>query len=214
MTEIISPSSSSSQFGQLRPVTITAKQQLNGDLTPNAGGTVPDIQAIGDESESLSSWQKRTGIDVNKQIKLVKLAHMRYQHPDLDRITTFLKDFGMHIVKRTDDEAWYRGYGSDPYVYYARKGEQKYLGGTFLVESLEELEKASRLPNAGKIEEINEGPGGGKLLGLVDPEGFPLNLMYGQQPAEVGQLPQKVILNDETDKPRVGALSANSVDVC
>lgn len=47
----------------------------------------------------------------------------------------------MHIAKRTGDEIWYRGYGSDQYVYYARKGEKKFLGGTFEVESMEDLRR-------------------------------------------------------------------------
>lgn len=59
---------------------------------------------------------------------------MRYQHPDLDEITVFLQDFGMEVVKRTADQIWYRGYGTDQYVYYAQKGEKKFLGGTFEVE--------------------------------------------------------------------------------
>jgi hypothetical protein len=86
---------------------------------------------------------------------------MRYQHPDLAQITTFLRgsfpsdfvifwvgtdswwglDFGMLVVKRTEEEAWYAGYGPDQYVYYARKGPKKFLGGTFAVESYADLEK-------------------------------------------------------------------------
>ena len=50
-------------------------------------------------------------------------------------------DFGMTIAKQTDDEIWFRGYGVDPYVYYAKKGPKKFLGGTFQVESYEDLER-------------------------------------------------------------------------
>jgi hypothetical protein len=39
----------------------------------------------------------------------------------------------MSVAKRTDSEVWYRGYGEDQYVYYARKGPKQYLGGTFQV---------------------------------------------------------------------------------
>jgi hypothetical protein len=83
---------------------------------------------------------------------------MRYQHPDLEEITVFLQgeqfclstsknrtdlnlDFGMIIAKQTDDEIWYRGYGADPYVYYAKKGPKQFLGGSFLVESYQDLER-------------------------------------------------------------------------
>jgi hypothetical protein len=85
---------------------------------------------------------------------------MRYQHPELDEITVFLQgvcsefvfhyigflanvcsDFGMKIAKKTNEEIWYRGYGIDPYVYCARKGPKKFLGGAFEVESYQDLER-------------------------------------------------------------------------
>lgn len=53
----------------------------------------------------------------------------------------FWVDFGMQVVKKTDTQRWYRGYGPDQYVYYAQQGPKKFLGGTFEVESYEELEK-------------------------------------------------------------------------
>jgi hypothetical protein len=47
----------------------------------------------------------------------------------------------MQVAKKTDNERWFRGYGSDHYVYYARQGEKKFLGGAFEVESYADLEK-------------------------------------------------------------------------
>jgi len=47
----------------------------------------------------------------------------------------------MSIAKKTDTERWYKGYGKDQYVYYAREGEKKFLGGAFEAESYAELEK-------------------------------------------------------------------------
>jgi hypothetical protein len=147
MAETQSPNGQTTQHGQDRPVTITAadgsSQEI--DLKPNAGASIPDQQAIGEESEPLATYYDRVGIDNAKRVQMVKLAHMRYQHPDLDEITTFLLDFGMHIVKRTEDKIWYRGYGPDQYVYYAQKGEKKFLGGAYEVESEAELEKAGKI---------------------------------------------------------------------
>ena len=87
-------------------------------------------------------WKKRENIDPSKQIKLVRLSHMRYMHSDIPAIKTFLLDFGMHIVKETDEKIWWRGYSSEPYVYELEKGpEKKFLGGSWVVESYAELEK-------------------------------------------------------------------------
>lgn len=197
------------QWDTSRPITLTSAGVLStpdGEVRPNLGRTVADTDAIGPDSEPLAAWQSRHNISPANQIRLVKLAHMRYQHPDLPTIERFMRDFGMHVAARSADgeRIWFRGYGEDPYVYYAQKGPKEFLGGTFLVESMADLEKAAALPEAtGPIVELEDAPGGGFFLALRDPEGFPVNLMYGQQPAEKGELPQKVILNDETDKPRV-----------
>ena len=162
-----------------------------------------DVDALGQNTESIHQWRQTNNIDPSKQIRLVKLSHMRYQHPDLDEITTFLADFGMHLVKSTDDRRWFRGYGPDQYVYYAQKGPKKFLGGTYEVESYADLEKAAAIEGAGKIEELSDAPGGGHSVTLTDPEGFPVCFIHGQEPAETGQLPTKLITNYEQDKPRV-----------
>ena len=48
----------------------------------------------------------------------------------------------MQVAKKTDNERWFCGYGTDQYVYYARKGEKKFLGGAFEVESYTDLERS------------------------------------------------------------------------
>ncbi|KAH8817441.1 trihydroxytoluene oxygenase [Xylogone sp. PMI_703] len=169
---------------------------------PNRGATVAEHEAVKSDVK-LRDWQKKVGIDRSKQVKIVRISHMRYQHPDLDIITTFLQDFGMTVVNRTDDEVWYEGYGPDPYVYYAKKGEKKYLGGTFLVESMAELEKAQKLPGAGEITKLDNAPGGGFMLTIIDPEGFPINLIYGQVLKDDVAYPPNLVYNYESEKPRV-----------
>lgn len=201
------PEGKPSQWGTERPATITSNGTAD-EVKPNSGVSIPDVEDKAKEaySQPLSEWQKRNNIDPSKQVKLVKLAHMRYQHPDISTITKFLKDFGMHVVKQDEkgERIWYRGYGSDQYVYYAQKGEErKFLGGTFEVESYQELEKAAELSGAGHIEELKDAPGGGYLLTIHDPEGFPVNLMYGQEPAPTGDMPTRIIPNFETEKNRV-----------
>lgn len=67
------------------------KAARSREPSPNRGASVPDVTAIGEEQESLQSWRQRVGIDPSKQIRLVKVSHMRYQHPDLAEITKFLR---------------------------------------------------------------------------------------------------------------------------
>ena len=168
----------------------------------NSGASIPDVQASGSISQSISEWRAKRGIDVSKQVRIVKLAHMRYQHPDLDVIVQFLEDFGMQVVKRTETQVWLRGYGPDPYVYYAQKGPKIFLGGTFLVETREDLIKASKLDGAKEIEDMVDAPSGGSLVTVIDPEGVPINFIHGQTEVEAGSPPETLIVNYETEKPR------------
>ncbi|KAF2860303.1 trihydroxytoluene oxygenase, partial [Piedraia hortae CBS 480.64] len=167
------------------------------------GVTVPDTKGLSPYDESLAQWRQRNGIDPTKLINLTRISHVRYQHPDLDRITTFLIDFGMVVAKRTPTEAWFRGYGTDPYVYYACKGERKFLGGVFEVDDYGEMEKASRMKGAGGIVSLDYSPGGGYMLTLHDLEGFPISLIYGQERATKGEFPEKIQYNYEDEKPRI-----------
>lgn len=173
-------------------------------MAHNSGRSVPDIEAVGPNSETIPQWRKKNGIDPSKQIRLVKLSHMRYQHPNLEEITTFMKDFGMEVAKATNNKVWFKGYGGDQYVYFAQKGPKEFLGGAFEVESYQDLERAVELPGVvGGIEELGEAPGGGYMLTLQDPEGFPVNLCYGQAAVRAGESQEQLILNYENEKKRV-----------
>ncbi|KAF9692081.1 hypothetical protein EKO04_009970 [Ascochyta lentis] len=177
--------------------------QASRETSPNRGASVPQIEAIPKPCKPLRQWQDERNIDRNAQIKLTKLVHMRYQHPDLDEITLFLRDFGMTVAHKTTNARWFKGYGSDQYVYYAQQGPKKFLGGCFEVASFAELEKAASLPSAGPIEKLTDAPGGGHLLTLHDPENFPISLIHGQEKKKPGPYPEILTTNYEASKPRI-----------
>ncbi|KAI4149279.1 MAG: hypothetical protein LQ340_004709 [Diploschistes diacapsis] len=179
------------------------QSDISRETSPNRGVSELDLKAIGSERQEIKEWIKNAGIDTSKQVRLVKPSHMRYQHPDLAVITKFLKDFGMTIAKKGEGKLWFRGYGADQYVYYAQEGPMKFLGGAFEVESYEDMEKASKLPGASHIQKLDDAPGGGYLVTVNDPEGFPMNLIYGQEPAKPGPMPGQLEYNFENDKPRL-----------
>ena len=47
----------------------------------------------------------------------------------------------MTVAQKAEGRRWFRGYGTDQYVYYAQEGPMKFLGGSYEVESYEDLEK-------------------------------------------------------------------------
>ncbi|KAE8361869.1 Glyoxalase/Bleomycin resistance protein/Dihydroxybiphenyl dioxygenase [Aspergillus caelatus] len=172
---------------------------------PNRGMTLADTVAMGINQESQASWLAKRHISVESRIKLTRLSHMRYQHPDLDAIHQFMMDFGLQVALQTDDEVWYKGYGPDQYVYYAKKGPRKFLGGVFQAASWDDFERASKLSSAEPVEQLHDAPGGGFLVTVTDPEGFPVNVIYGQQLVadKPTYSPEKVVLNFPEEKPRV-----------
>ena len=50
---------------------------------------------------------------------------------------------------------------------------------------------------------MRDAPGGGHIATILDPEGFPVNFIYGQTPAQPGDMPEKLVFNDESTKARV-----------
>jgi len=121
------------------------------------------------------------------RIRIVRVSHMRYRHVDLAITRQFLEDFGMHLAYSENDgkTLYFAGEGRDPYCYVAEQGEtSEFLGGTFLVETKEDLEKASRtLPQATGL--LPAGPAGGYMVSFRDPDNIPVNLCWGLEEREV-----------------------------
>ncbi|KAM5350211.1 hypothetical protein ACJ41O_006716 [Fusarium nematophilum] len=142
------------------------------------------------------------------RIKLKSLLYAYYLHPDLEKADTFLKDFGLTPTKATPDKIWYRGFGEHPFCYVSERpkdGKANLLGGGWLVETHKDLEAASRLLNASPIVD-HDGPGGGKVVTVKDPEGCALYLHFGLALRPKGQMekPQELIYNTWDRKRREG----------
>ena len=117
------------------------------------------------------------------KVRVVRLAHVHYAHPDLQRAVDFLFDFGMTEAGKESQRYYLCGYGMQPYVYVAeqsRDDKRHFLGGYWVVESEAELEKAANLANASPIKNL-EGPGGGKVVTLADPNGNLVGFVWGQK---------------------------------
>lgn len=138
-------------------------------------------------------------------IRLLKTAFVDYTHNDYDKAKQFYLDFGLEIAEEGENEIFFRGYGSEPYIYRLRRGSAARFGGAaFVVESFPELERAQSIPGASRIAEL-DGPGGGYIVSLKDPQGFHVHLVHGQKERIPEALDlQKLVVNYEDDKPRKG----------
>lgn len=138
------------------------------------------------------------------KINLKRIAHVYYIHKDLDKAHQFLLDFGFSVAKKVDDKIYYRGYGTEPFLYCATKGPEDKFGGTgWVVESMEDLQTASdTLPNATKIHD-SDAPGGGKRVTFYEPvDNCPFHLVFGQNAAEMTDTFPELEYNFPTSKHR------------
>lgn len=133
-----------------------------------------------------------------RRINLTRVGHVYYKHTDLEKAAQFLVDFGFTPVKRGQDKIYFAGYGREPFLYCAEKGEENSFGGAaWVVDSMEDLELASEtLPNASKIYALVDAPGNGYCVTFNDPvDGFPFHLVYGQTEKETSESFPKLIYN-------------------
>ena len=66
------------------------------------------------------------------------------------------------------------------------------------------LNRATRLPEASPVEDLSNSPGGGLLVIITDPEGFPLNMIFGQEPINTeDEHYEKITFNYPDEKTRI-----------
>jgi hypothetical protein len=121
-----------------------------------------------------------------EKIQVLRLAFVYYQHPDLKKALTFLKDFGFVEAQTSTNKVFLRGFGVDPYLYVAEQSpdsERHFLGGFWTVSSQEDLKKAAAQPGASAIFNL-DGPGAGQAVTLRDPNNFIVGFVFGQEERE------------------------------
>ncbi|MGA1342502.1 MAG: VOC family protein [Hyphomonas sp.] len=137
-------------------------------------------------------------------IKVRDVAFPRLQAPDLDRMESFLIDFGMVRAHRTEDALYMRGVGPAPVVHVTHLGEPGFRGFAFVAASREDLEKLAGSEGFSPIEPL-ESPGGGLRTVTTDPIGLKVEVVFGQEPAQPINTTDPRALNMGTRFERIGA---------
>jgi len=128
-------------------------------------------------------------------IAIQDIAFVRHQAPDLDRMESFLIDFGLTRSARTDDALYMRAGASAHHVHVTERADQAGTPGFGLrAKSAQDLlQLASEL---GTRVEDNPEPGGGQRVRFTDPAGFQVDVIHGQQVLE--PLPSRPALEFNT----------------
>ena len=149
----------------------------------------------------MSQSTTTSGPDTTPLIKVTDIAYVRFRAPDLQKMADFLTDFGMKEFARTDTTLYMGGTGCDPYVHVTELGEPGFIGPVFQVETEHELTTLAEACNL-SVEPRTE-PSGGLVVRLIDPNGFPVEVVQGLTPAEPQDNRAIVPSNDAFTKARL-----------
>ena len=119
-------------------------------------------------------------------IKVTDVAWGRLRAPDLDREEEFLIDFGMVRAARTSTALYMRGTDPNHHLHVTELGDPRYVGLAFYAASQDDLARVAKLEGASGIEHMDE-PGGGQRVRLKDPDGWQIEVVWGQD--KVAPLP-------------------------
>lgn len=143
------------------------------------------------------------------KVKANQLLFAHFERPDLDQAERYLCDFGLVRAARTENELFMRGAGPQPYIYRATLGrEARFLGFGLSVPKAEDLDTLARAFRCDV--ERADGPGGGSVVHLRDPEGVAVHVLHGLAPATplpvrpqiLHNAPSQIVRVNDTQRPR------------
>src|SRR5271154_634782 len=110
--------------------------------------------------------------------KVSDIAYGRFRAPDLDVAEEFLTRFGLLRAERTDKALYMRGTDPAHHVHVTEKGDPKFVGLAYYVDSEDDLKRLAKAPGASGIETIDQ-PGGGKRVRFTEPNGYQIEVVAG-----------------------------------
>jgi catechol 2,3-dioxygenase-like lactoylglutathione lyase family enzyme len=113
-------------------------------------------------------------------IKVEDVAYARFRAPDLLKMKEFLLDFGLHEAEdSTSTILRMRGTGEAPFVHVTELGHAGFVAVGLRAASLEDLRRLADIEMK-TIADL-DGDHGGQVLRLLDPNGFVVEVIAGQQ---------------------------------
>ncbi len=131
------------------------------------------------------------------------VSHTTFSHQDLAKARAFYLDFGLHIASETEDTIYFRGNGSRPYLYVAKKGDApRFVSVSYEARSADALAEASRRLGA-PVRDL-ETPWGGQVVSTNDVDGNEIEVVWGIRKVDPIPARQAVQFNSGDKSPRLG----------
>lgn len=113
--------------------------------------------------------------------KAYDVAFVRFRAPDLEKMRSFLLDFGMvdSLPEQASDRLFMRGTGRAPFLHATELGEPGFAALGIWVRDLADLERLAA--HDGTTVEPFNAPGGGYVVRLTDPDGYLIEAVAGQE---------------------------------
>jgi catechol 2,3-dioxygenase-like lactoylglutathione lyase family enzyme len=114
-------------------------------------------------------------------IKARDLAWVRLRAPDLDQMEEFLTHFGFARAARTPKALFMRGTDPAHHIHVTEKADDAgFVGFAYHAAAEEDLARVAKTAGASAVETIDE-PGGGRRVRLREPNGYQIEVVWGQQ---------------------------------
>lgn len=132
-------------------------------------------------------------------IRIEDIAHVRFAAPDLAAMRAFLDDFGLTCFE-ANGRLYGKGSDGRPFVHVTEPGAPKFLVLGLRAASLADLATLAAHEGA-SVEPLNE-PGGGQVVRLIDPDGYRVEVVAGQETAPAAPPLTDIPHNSVAAKPR------------
>ena len=126
-------------------------------------------------SESGALRGEHPGRSTNPLVRVVGLAGLEFEKPDLARAEQFLLDFGFVVADRTPAAVWLRGRWEASSCVVVRRGSRpRFLGAAFAAGARGDLDRLARTFDTTVVPYA-----GGHAVRLTDPSGIPVRVVHG-----------------------------------
>jgi catechol 2,3-dioxygenase-like lactoylglutathione lyase family enzyme len=129
---------------------------------------------------------------------------VRVEAPDLDKMETFLLDFGLVRSARTETALYMRGLDDEGYVHVTTLADEpRVVGWAFDANDVSDLQHLASIDGFSAVEPL-DGPGGGLAVRSTDPDGFQIEIVADRSSVGALSLPTFPERNEATDYKRKG----------